>query len=121
SSRVSSSVPLQSLAQLNSEFALGRATALAKRIERSQPANRRESIRVAYRLALGRDPTIDESTLALWFLADETPASSSTNTSIEPVTAAVATVAPANAAASSERLVEFCQMLLASNAFLYLE
>lgn len=117
SSRVSSSVPLQSLAQLNSEFALGRATALARRIEQRKPVSDRAAVAAAYRLVLGRDPTSDELTLGVWFLAEETPGASASQMS----SPAGVPVVPATAESSHDRLVQFCQMLLASNPFLYLE
>ncbi|MCY2965719.1 MAG: DUF1553 domain-containing protein, partial [Planctomycetota bacterium] len=121
SSRVSSSVPLQSLALLNSDFALGRAAAFARRIDQLRPADHHELVQVAYRLALGRDPTTEESTLAVGFLADESLSSSRPASEIASPAQADAVAVAVNATTPNECLVEFCQMLLASNPFLYLE
>ena len=85
---------MQSLAQLNSEFSLARAEGLARRVLAAIPATAAEAATRASQLALVRDPTVEELELAIAYLSSPL---------------------------EFERLVEYCQMLLASNPFLYLE
>ncbi|HQR08505.1 MAG TPA: DUF1553 domain-containing protein [Gemmatales bacterium] len=58
--RRESTTPLQALNLFNSSFTLESAKAFAERIEREAGKDRPDSIRHAYRLALGRDPTSEE-------------------------------------------------------------
>ena len=59
--RATSTHALQALALLNSEFAAGRARALAGRISREARRWRRQRIRRAYQLVLAREPSTRES------------------------------------------------------------
>ncbi|TXT35504.1 MAG: hypothetical protein FD138_1325, partial [Planctomycetota bacterium] len=101
--RPTTTMPLQSLSQLNSEFALARAAALARRLEREAPPDPRHRARLAFELAAGRTPTDVELRSSLAFLEEQTR-------SYEPA-----------ADASPRAWGDFCQMLLSSNAFLYVE
>lgn len=58
--RRESTTPLQALNLFNSSFTLDSAKAFAERIEREAGKDRSDSIRHAYRLALGRDPSAEE-------------------------------------------------------------
>ena len=100
--RSPTTVPLQSLKLLNSEFVRLRARGLAAR-SREHAKDLPERIRAVFRQALGRPPTDEEFAASRRFL--ETQPSR-----YEP---------PADA----EMLAwtDFCQMLLASNAFLCVE
>src|SRR5262249_441186 len=102
SQRNSSTMPLQSLALLNSPFARLRAEAFARRLEREEPDADTRLTR-AFRLAFGRAPSEGESTASRRFLA------------------AQRTVYEKDADAARKVWTDFCQMLLASNAFLYVE
>ena len=101
--RPTTTMPLQSLSQLNSEFALARAAALARRLEHEAPPDPRHRARLAFELAAGRSPTDVELRSSLEFLEEQTR-------SYEPA-----------ADASPRAWGDFCQMLLSSNAFLYVE
>ena len=101
--RPTTTMPLQSLSQLNSEFALARAAALARRLEHEAPPDPRHRARLAFELAAGRSPTDVELRSSLEFLEEQTR-------SYEPA-----------ADASPRAWADFCQMLLSSNAFLYVE
>ncbi len=101
--RPTTTMPLQSLSQLNSEFALARAAALARRLEQEAPPDPRHRARLAFELAAGRTPTDAELRSSLEFLEEQTR-------SYEPA-----------ANASPRAWGDFCQMLLSSNAFLYVE
>jgi hypothetical protein len=99
--RTSSTIPLQSLALLNSEFARLRAAAFARRLERDAGADVAARIARAFRLACGRAPTPEEQTASQRFLT------------------AQRTVYEKDG--DKHAWEDFCQMLLASNAFLYVE
>jgi hypothetical protein len=101
--RGTSTVPLQSLALLNSSFVRARANAFAA--SRPSPGARTRSetesrIRGAITVAFGREPTTAEQAASSQFLAQQT-----------------ATYSKNEDAAWRD----LCQMLLASNAFLYVE
>jgi len=93
--RSPSTVPLQSLALLNSEFARLRAKAFAGRIAKDLPA--------AFRMTSGRAPTKEEAAACEKFLA------------------AQRLVHTKEKDADDRAWTDLCQMLLASNAFLYVE
>ena len=61
--RRESTTPIQALNLFNSRFTLERSEAFAKRVQNEMPERTREQIRLAFRLALQRDPSeveIDE-------------------------------------------------------------
>lgn len=97
-----STMPLQSLALLNSEFVLDRARNLAARLEKSTP-DEAARIRLAYLTAWGREPSEGEVTKARAFLDEQQ-----------------SEYGDAGDARKRAR-IDFCQMLLASNEFLYVE
>jgi hypothetical protein len=59
-SRSRSTTPLQSLSLLNSPFVLQQAGLLAKRLRREAGADTRTQVTRACRIALGREPTLEE-------------------------------------------------------------
>jgi hypothetical protein len=99
--RTPSTAPLQSLALLNSEFARARAAGFARRLAREAGAGSR--LTLAYRIACGRPPTADERAACEKFLAEQ-PKAYAKEKDVE-----------------SRAWADLCQMLLASNAFLYVE
>jgi hypothetical protein len=66
--RVITTVPMQQLFVLNSEFMIRQAKGIAARIEAGKPANDGARIEQAYRLVLGRTPTADEGRMVESFL-----------------------------------------------------
>lgn len=98
--RSPTTVPLQSLKLLNSEFVRKRAAAFALRVRSGPDAADDVAMTQAFRLAWGRPPTEDERIAGKRFLAEQT----------------VEYGGQPDAA-----WIDFCQMLLASNAFLYIE
>lgn len=102
-SRPRSTMPLQALSLLNSQFAASRASYLADRLREQHPADQGACIQAAYLQILSRPPTQDEAATANEFLQAQS-----------------ATYA-GDAAAGKLALADLCQMLLASNEFLYLE
>jgi hypothetical protein len=100
--RPSSTVPLQSLALLNSDFALATSEAFARRLLADTDGSDRILVQRAWQMAVSRAPTAPEESAALEFLTQqrrEYPGDQGTVWG----------------------LADFCQMLLASNAVLYLE
>jgi hypothetical protein len=100
--RSTSTVPLQSLALLNGDDVRSRAAAFAQRLRRQAGTDVKARLKLAFRLALGRAPVDDEQAAAMEFLERQQ-----------------GLYAPAD---NGDALTwtDFCQMLLASNAFLYL-
>jgi hypothetical protein len=105
--RTNSANVLQSLAVLNSEFVVGQAGHLADEIVREageQPAAR---VRLAYQRALNRSPRDAEAATCVAFLRDQ--ANTYVNDNVPPQKA------------GRDALADLCQMLIASNEFLYVE
>jgi hypothetical protein len=91
-----STVPLQSLALLNDDFVRARAKALARRLEREAGSTQEKRLALAFQLVFGRSATDAEQAAIQRFMARQKSAGAEVETDI-------------------------CHMLLASNAFLYLE
>ncbi|MCZ6697477.1 MAG: DUF1553 domain-containing protein, partial [Planctomycetota bacterium] len=101
--RDSTTVPLQSLALLNSDFARRRAGALATRLRGDAGTDRDAKITRAFLLVLGRGATRAERAAARTFLTNQS------------------TEYAGQDAGDEKAWVDFSQMLMASNAFLYVE
>src|SRR4051812_40550339 len=69
--RSHSTTPLQSLSQLNSGFAVGRAKALAARLQREAGAVAGRKVTLAFLLTAGREPSPEERADSLRFLQDQ--------------------------------------------------
>jgi hypothetical protein len=101
--RNTTTIPLQSLGLLNSDFVLARAKAFAHRVAREAGAAPSDRVSRAFLIAMGRAPSREEQAASRRFIEAQ-PA----RYSGEPD-------------ASEHAWFDFCQMILASNAFLYLE
>jgi hypothetical protein len=97
-----STVPLQALALLNSDFARRRARALAARVGREAGSQTPPRLTRAFALACGRPPREDERAAATRFLDKQRTVYDGPDS-------------------DAKAWTDFCQMLLASNAFLYVE
>ena len=98
-----STVTTQSLALLNSEFTRARSRAFAQRLVKETGAETNDKIEIAFALVYGRPPKQTERSAAEEFLkAQQVEYSGKPNL-------------------DENIWTDFCQMLLASNAFLYLE
>lgn len=102
--RLPSTVPMQSLALLNSEFILTRAAGFAKRVALAAGDDSDARIELAFRLALSREPDADELRASYQFLRSQ-----------------ARHYASSNLAPQRQAWVDFCHSLIASNAFLYIE
>ena len=93
--RSTSTVAPQALFLLNDSFSSDQATALAKRVARESSASGpEEQIRAAYRLVFGRPPTGEEVTIGRELL---------------------------QSVGLAERLERYCQLLLCTNEFIYMD
>lgn len=101
--RNTSTVPLQSLALLNDDFVRARAQGLARRLEREAGGDDDKRIVLACTLVFGRPPGREEQAAARRFLAGQKQ------------------LLAQEKGDASQAWTDFCQMLLASNAFLYVE
>jgi hypothetical protein len=98
-----STVPLQSLALLNSDFVRLRARAFADRLDREAGPDTGKRIEYAFRLAACRAPRSEELAAALRFVASQRALHAREKDGIQRAWA------------------DFCQMILAGNLFLYVE
>ncbi|GAC1475812.1 MAG: PSD1 and planctomycete cytochrome C domain-containing protein [Isosphaeraceae bacterium] len=103
SRRNATTMPLQSLSLLNSRFVAARALGLAHRLRREAGTDPSRRVEHAFLLVTGRPPDEAEHAAASRFLHDQ------------PLQY------PGQADAEDRTWADFCQMLLASNAFLYVE
>ncbi len=101
--RSESAMPLQALSALNSAFAVARAKASCARLERETADELEPRLNRAFLLAVGRSPDAAERETAERFLAAQRANYGE------------------RADAARQAWTDFCQMLLASNAFLYVE
>jgi hypothetical protein len=101
--RSPSTVPLQSLVLLNSEFARARGKAFAARLQREAGSDTTKRLDFAFRLACGRLPRNEERALCARFLEKQSA------------------VYAREKGADLRAWADLCQMLFASNAFLYVE
>jgi mono/diheme cytochrome c family protein len=111
--RNSSTVAPQSLLLMNSDFVLAAARQLAERLNVVAGADPQERIRLAWRLLMGRAPRENELLAAVAFVHDETARLK---------TAADAITDPKQKPDPDQwAWIAFCQALLGSNEFLYVD
>ncbi|MBI2947881.1 MAG: DUF1553 domain-containing protein [Verrucomicrobia bacterium] len=101
--RTVSTVPLQSLTLLNSEFARNRSKAFARRVIRESGSDSAQGIARAFQLTVGRSPKMPERNAAEAFLSAQ-------RQSYE-----------GKPDAEFAAWTDFCQTLFASSAFFYVE
>jgi hypothetical protein len=101
--RQPSTIPLQSLSLLNSSFAAARGRGLADRLMREAGTDPEARVRLAFQIVAGRPPGDAELAAANAFLAEQPGRY------------------PEAPGAEAPVWADFCQMLLATNAFLYVE
>jgi hypothetical protein len=125
--RMATTVPLQQLFVLNSEFMIQEAKALAARLHTDPAATDIDRIKQAYQLVNSRPPTDAEIALGLAFLAgprsavapDTGGGLSSGAAQSAPVPVSAKPAAPS--AARLTRWEEYSQALLSANEFLYVD
>jgi hypothetical protein len=126
--RVSTTGTPQSLMLLNGEFSVAQGEAFADRVRKEAGAESKNQVRRAWKLAYLREPTEKELSAALAFLQSATssfreqpavapaPAPSLAKKGAKPPAPAAKPLSPERRA-----LAAFCQALLSSNRFLYVE
>ncbi len=129
--RTSSTVALQSLMLLNNEFVVAQSEAFADRLKKEAGGDATAQLTLAWRLAYGVAPTAAELERATAFVAGQTaafasrPEMASASVSAAPVKAKPKTAAkapPAPPRSPADRaLAAFCQAVLMSNRFLYVD
>ena len=105
--RTNSATVLQSLAVLNSEFLFVQSDAMALRIVEAAGPEIEPCVRLGFRIVFARQPTENELEKSVAFLAEQEQG-----------------YVTADGAAGRSRqraLADFCQMLLSSSEFLYVE
>ncbi len=107
--RENTTVAPQALALLNDKFVRARAMDFAQRVEKEAGAKPKAQVRLAWRLALGREPSAGELDSGTTFVSAQLQ-QRSTRDSIQP---------------KSERqhlaLADFCQAIFALNEFIYVD
>lgn len=101
--RAETTMPLQSLSLLNSEFSVKRGEDLAQRLARDCGTDEAAKIRRGFLLTTGREPDSAERKMAVRFLAEQRRVYADTK---DP---------------ESRAWADFCQSLFGLNSFLYLE
>jgi hypothetical protein len=109
--RAASTVAPQSLTLMNNQFSLAQSLFFAKRVANEVGADPAEQVKLAWKLALSKDPSPQQIADSVKFLAEQTgtlkavqdPKSEAAK---DPAISALATL---------------CQAILSSNAFLYIE
>jgi hypothetical protein len=127
--RKSSTATPQSLLLLNNDFTLAQSAHFADRVKREAGTDPRAQIARAWELAYGAGPTPAEIDRAAAFVADQTRAFESASSPPPPAKNAGAptrvkgkAAAPPPPASPADRaLASFCQALLMSNRFLYVD
>jgi cytochrome c553 len=109
-------VPLQQLFVLNSEFLIRQARTLACRLNAASDEADPSRIRHAYMLVYGRPPTDDELQLGLEFVADAKAGSELGNGGGE-----IDNVKPGATSGALSRWEQYSQVLLSANEFMYVD
>jgi hypothetical protein len=116
--RNTSTVPLQALALLNSDFARKRAQGFARQLEKKAGKDCDKRIDLAFQLAYGRKPGEKEIDAAQRFLkAQQQVYSPEKNAD----SGRAGVGRPTRVSDRREVWSDFCQMILSSNGFLYVE
>lgn len=105
--RSSSNVATQSLMLMNSDFVLAMSTTMAQRLIADRPDQPRDQLKWGWELAFGRQPTTAQLARADDFLKNQTKAFTDRE--------------PNNTKVHQAALATYCQALLGSNRFLYIE
>jgi len=121
--RSTSTVAPQSLIMLNSEFQLEQAGQFAERL-RNTTSGTAEQIKLAWLLAIAREPEKQELADALEFVVTQTAAFTAAEKSAAKTPAAKTPAGKspvARPSAEQRALANLCQALLSSNEFLYVD
>jgi len=104
---------------LNDTFVLASARALAERVRREAPGDVRAQVESAWQLLFSRSPSNGDLDQALAYLAEQGEEFRVRLAAVPPPPAKEGEQAPAPPDPQLEALSSLCQVLLASNRFLY--
>jgi hypothetical protein len=105
--RENTTVAPQALALLNDTFVRARAMDFAQRVEKEAGAEPKAQVHLAWRLALGREPSTDELETATTFLNEQIRQRSTRD--------------PARTETKQLALADLCQSIFALNEFIYVD
>ena len=118
--RENTTVAPQALALLNDKFVRERARDFAERVMAQAEWKPDAQVRLAWRLALGRDPSAAELGAAVSFIESQLGQSSGRESSAD--TAAASKLSTLNSQPPTLRaLTDFCQAIFAMNEFIYVD
>jgi hypothetical protein len=121
--RPNSTAATQALMLMNSDFALQQSARFAARLQKAAGTDPRQQAALAWQLAFGRVATERELAKSVAFLESQTEFLKS-KPQVVPVSDTKAKAAPKPAPAvepQTQALTDFCQALLSSNEFLYVD
>lgn len=106
--RSSSTVAPQSLLMMNSGFMVEHTNYFAERLEKERPGNKAEQVKLAWLLSYGKEPSAEEVKQSVAFIDTQIAHFKSAKVSSDKTPEQLA-------------LATFCQALLSSNGFLYVD
>jgi hypothetical protein len=111
--RTASTVAPQALLLMNNEFVVRESAAFAQRVAAAAGADPAAQVRLAWRIALTAEPSPEQLATAVEFLAQQRADLAGGDGAGSP--------SDAGASPAGRALATFCQALLSSNAFLYVD
>jgi hypothetical protein len=119
--RNSSTVTPQSLLLMNNVFVIEQSEIFAERLQREAGADLAAQVRLGWQSAFGRSPTERQAAEAAAFIAQQAEVFSVPATVAKTAESDRAAAKPAVDEAALRALSSFCQSLLCSNGFLYVD
>ena len=119
--RVSTTVSSQSLMMMNSDFVVAQSVRFARRLESEAGDQPADQIRLAWRLAYGQPPLKIDLEAAIAFLEQQTELFIAQAATADKKKGDAAAQKARRDQATGQALGVFCQALLASNRFLYID
>ncbi len=117
--RRTTTVAPQSLLMLNDTFVLASARALAERLRREAPGDVRDQVSRAWKILFSRTPSAGDLDLALAYLAEQGEELRARLAAVPPAPPQEGQPTPLAPDPQLDALASLCQVLLASNRFLY--
>jgi len=119
--RVSTTVSSQSLLMMNSDFIVSQSVRFARRLEAEAGEDLNAQLRLAWQLAYGESPTKNSVEAAARFVMQQTELFIAAAVAADKKKGDAAARAAVRKQAAGQALGVFCQGLLASNQFLYID
>jgi hypothetical protein len=116
--RMTTTVPLQQLFVLNSDYMRRQAKAFAARLNAPQATSDADKVQLAFQLAFNRMPSPDELALAIRFIGG--PQQGGANATVSTISAG-STAPEQRKPEPMTRWEQYAQVLLSSNEFMYID